>query len=625
MQISTSQRAGLALGLGALGVVFGDIGTSPLYALRECFLATHALAVTYDNVLGVLSLIFWSLLLLVSVKYTTFVLRADNRGEGGILALLALALPDRDRPGRRTVLLLGLGIFGAGLLYGDGMLTPSLTVLSAVEGLNVATRLFEPYVLPCSALILVGLFAIQKHGSGRVGAAFGPLMVVWFAVLAILGVRGILSAPGVLWAVNPLFGLRFLLHHGTTGFLVLGAVFLALTGVEALYADMGHFGARPIRQAWFALVLPSLFLNYLGQGALLLRDPAAVENPFYRLAPAWALYPLVGLATVAAVIASQALISGVFSLTMQATQLGLLPRIAVRHTSASLRGQVYIPSANWALLAACLLLVAGFGSSSRLAAAYGIAVSLTMLITTLLFYFAARRLWAWTAWRAGLFAAFFLVIESAFCLANLTKFLHGGWVPLLLGGAVFAVMSTWRKGRRLLGVRLAQRRLPLAVFFEDVEHTRPLRVTGTAVFMSGNADGVPLALLHNFKHNRMLHERNVFLTIRVGDASHVPPAERVTVERLHEGFHQVIARVGFMDEVNVPDLLSACAEQGLALELSRTSFFLSCETVLRGRERTLARWRKFLFAVLARNAQRPSDYFGLPPNRVIELGMQVEL
>ena len=625
MQAATSRRAGLALALGALGVVFGDIGTSPLYALRECFHATHGLEISRANVLGVLSLIAWSLLLLVSVKYAAFVLRADNRGEGGILALLALVLPEREATGRRAAVLLALGLFGAGLLYGDGMLTPSLTVLSAVEGLNVATQVFEPYVVPLSALVLVGLFAIQKHGTGRVGAAFGPVMLVWFAVLSLLGVCGILREPGVLWALNPAHGLRFLLDHGRAGFLVLGAVFLAVTGVEALYADMGHFGAGPIRRAWFALVLPALFLNYLGQGALLLHEPSAVENPFYRLAPAWALYPMVALSTAAAIIASQALISGVFSLTMQASQLGLLPRITVRHTSARQRGQIYIPAANGGLLAACLLLVAGFGSSSRLAAAYGIAVALTMLITTVLFFFAARRLWQWPAWRAALFAAFFLSIEAAFAGANLAKLGHGGWVPLLLGGMVFAVMSTWRKGRRLLAGQLAQRRLPLEDFFADVDRSQPLRVPGTAVFMSGSPEGVPVALLHNYKHNRVLHEENVFLTIRVEEVSHVPPAERVSVERLRAGFHRVVARVGFMDEVNATALLTACGEQGLVLHMPRTSFFLSSETLLRGRGRTMAAWRKWLFVLLSRNAQRPSDYFSLPPNRVVELGMQVEL
>ena len=625
MSIADSKRARFALMLGALGVVFGDIGTSPLYALRECFHHAHGIQPDVANVLGELSLIFWSLILLVSIKYAGLILRADNKGEGGILALLALVRPEQERRKPRLGLLFAMGIFGAGLLYGDGMLTPSLTVLSAIEGLTVATRLFEPYIVPCSAVILVLLFMIQKHGTGKVGAGFGPVMLLWFSVLAVLGIRGILLNPHVLWSFNPWYGLQFLFHHGRTGFLVLGSVFLVVTGVEALYADMGHFGASPIRRAWFAMVMPALFLNYMGQGALILRDPSAVENPFYLLAPGWALYPMVALATLAAIIASQALISGVFSLTMQATQLGLLPRIAVRHTSADLRGQIYIPQTNWSLLAACLLLVASFQSSSRLAAAYGIAVSLTMVITSVLFYLVARRLWKWRRRLAVPLVGFFLLVEVTFCSANMAKVWHGGWVPLVIGLAAFAVMSTWRAGRILLGERLARSRMPLDQFFADLDATRPVRVPGTAVFMSGTTQGVPIALLHNYKHNRVLHLQNVFLTVIIENVSHVPPGERIHVEKMREGFHRVTVRVGFMDPVNVAEVLKACASQGLELHLAKTSFFVSRETILHGRERSLARWRKYLFAILSRNAQRPTDYFGLPPNRVVELGMQVEI
>jgi KUP system potassium uptake protein len=619
------RRAQFGLVLGALGVVFGDIGTSPLYAVRECFRAGQALSVTRDNVLGILSLVFWALTALVTIKYVGFVMRANNRGEGGILALMSLAQPESARGRRNGAAILGLGMFGAGLLYGDGIITPSLTVLSAIEGLDVATPAFAPYVVIASAAVILVLFAIQKHGTGKVGAAFGPVMLLWFVVLAVLGVRGVMLRPDVLRAFDPSCAVRFVLSQGRVGFLVLGAVFLAVTGAEALYADMGHFGARPIRRAWFALVLPALVLNYFGQGALLLTTPDAVENPFYRLAPSWALYPMVGLATAAAIIASQSLISGVFSLTMQAGQLGLFPRITVRHTSAALKGQIYVPHANWGLMAACLLLVLEFRSSSRLAAAYGIAVSLTMVATTILFFSAARRLWQWPLWRAGLFAAVFLAIELTFSLANLTKIAHGGFVPLVAGAVVFTVMSTWHSGRRLLRDALARTSLSPEALFADIEQTQPLRVPGTAVFMSGNPDGVPLALLHNLKHNHVLHEQNVLLTVLIGEMAHVPASERVTVETLRLGFSRVVARFGFMDVVQVPEVLADAAEKGLQMDPSRATYFLSRETVMPGRQRAMAAWRRHLFVLLSRNAQRPTDYFGLPPNRVIELGMQVQL
>ena len=620
---SGTRRAGLAL--AALGVVYGDIGTSPLYAMRECFHGTHAIGATADHVLGVLSLILWSLLLIVSLKYLVFVLRADNRGEGGILALMALAVPDRADRRRRTQLLLALGIFGAGLLYGDGIITPSLTVLSAVEGLNVATHVFEPYIDLLAVAILVGLFAIQRHGTGRVGSAFGPVMVVWFLVLGVLGARELVRGPEVLSAVSPVLGLRFLLDSGWHGFVVIGSVFLAVTGAEALYADMGHFGTTPIRQAWFGLVLPGLVLNYLGQGALLLRDPAAAANPFYRLAPGWAQYPLVVLAAAAAVIASQALISGVYSLTMQAVQLGFLPRLGVTHTSSQQRGQIYVPLANTLLLLACCALVLGFGSSSRLAAAYGIAVTLTMVTTTVLFAVVARCLWRWELWKVIAWMAPFLGLELAYCGANFLKVGQGGWVPLVLGAALFAIMVTWRKGRELLRQRLKTAAMPLDLLLTDLQRRNVSRAPGTAVFMSGDPRGVPLALLHNLKHNSVLHERNIILTIIIGEEARVEAARRVQVQDLGMGFYRVTGHYGFMEQPQVPELLRKCADQGLQFDMQRTTFFLSSETIVRGKNPGMARWRAWLFALLARNAQRATAFFGLPPNRVVELGMQVEM
>ncbi len=616
----------LPLTLGALGVVYGDIGTSPLYALRECFHGPHAAALTRSNVLGVLSLIFWSLIIIVSVKYLAVVMRASNRGEGGILALLALVVSDRDgraRGGRAV--LIGCGIFGAALLYGDGMITPAISVLSAVEGLDVASKHFSDFVLPITIVILIALFAVQHHGTGRVGSVFGPVMVVWFVSITLLGLKGILLEPDVLTAMNPFHGLKFIMTNGWTGFVVIGAVFLVVTGGEALYADMGHFGVRPIRLAWFGLVLPALFINYLGQGALLLAEPAAAENPFYRLAPEWALYPLVALATAATVIASQALISGAFSLTVQAIQLGYLPRIKVKHTSSSERGQIYLTHVNWTLMLASIGLVLGFGSSSNLAAAYGIAVTLTMLTTTVLFYFAAQRLWQWSPAKAAAVCAIFLVVETAFFAANLLKIVHGGWFPLVVGAALFAIMTTWKTGRRLAWERLQAASLPREMFFESLKMDPPQRVPGTAVFLAGNPEGTPLALLHNIRHNKVLHERNVLLTLVTEDVPQVSAAERARVEMLPAGFVRIVGRYGFMEEPNVPELLRNCKFDGPPIDLQKTTFFLSRETILPTGKSQFARWRKWLFALMSRNAQPATDFFQLVPNRVVELGMQVEL
>jgi KUP system potassium uptake protein len=611
--------------LGALGVVYGDIGTSPLYALRECFHQSHGVPISPANVLGVLSLIFWSLVLVVSVKYLAFVLRADNKGEGGILSLLALAFGDLQGHNRTRTAVVLLGIFGAALLYGDGVITPSISVLSAVEGLHVATHKLDQFVLPITIAVLVGLFAGQKFGSGRVGKVFGPVMVLWFSVLALLGVRGILLAPEVLHAVNPVQALHFITENRFAAFVVLGAVFLSVTGAEALYADLGHFGAKPIRRAWFLCVLPALLLNYFGQGALLIADPKAAENPFYLLAPSWALYPLVGLATAATVIASQALISGAFSITMQAIQLGYLPRMEVRHTSSEERGQIYLPLVNKILMVACIGLVLGFRSSSALSAAYGIAVTLTMLITTVLFYFAVRRLWNWNRWQAGALCSVFLVIEGLFFAANSLKILHGGWFPLVAAWAILVLMLTWKQGRRLLGERLSATLLPFEIFLEGIRNSRAHRVRGTAVFMSGNPTGTPLALLHNLKHNKVLHERVLLLTLITVDEPHVAEAERVKVEALVDGFWRVTVRVGFMEKPDVPAILKGCGSQGLPVNPDDTTFFLSRETILTHALPGMPRWRSSIFAFLSRNAQSATTFFALPANRVVELGMQVEL
>jgi KUP system potassium uptake protein len=617
-----------ALSLAALGVVYGDIGTSPLYALRECFNGEHGVQPTPDNVYGVLSLIIWSLILVVSIKYLVFVLRADNKGEGGILALLALAFPDRRSAastGRKTIIMTLLGVFGAALLYGDGMITPPVTVLGAVEGLEVVTTKLKPFVVPLTLVILVGLFSVQRAGTGAIGNVFGPVMIVWFVTIAALGIKGIVLHPTVLGAVSPHFAVQFFLQNRGEAFVVLGAVFLVATGGEALYADMGHFGARPIRRAWFGLVLPALLLNYFGQGALLIEHPETAINPFYNLAPKWALLPLVGLATAAAVIASQALISGVYSLTMQGIQLGFLPRLAIEHTSEKERGQIYIPHVNWALMLACLALVLAFRSSSNLTAAYGVGVTLTMIIDTVLFYFAARRLWNWSFAAAGGLALVFLAIEISFFGANALKIAHGGWFPLVVGALLFTLMTTWRKGRTLLWERMRQAALPVDQFLASVSRREIPRVKGTAIYLAGNPEGVPIALLHNLKHNKVLHERVLFLTVSVEESPRVDDETRMSVEELGEGFWRVLARYGFMEEPNIPDVLRRCGELGLKCREHETSFFVSRETIIPSKKRGMPIWRERLFALMSRNAHPATAFFRLPPNRVVELGMQVEI
>jgi KUP system potassium uptake protein len=613
------------LSLAALGIVYGDIGTSPLYAVRESFLPAHGLAVVPANVLGVISLVFWSLVLVISVKYLAFILKADNRGEGGIMALAALATPMGVRQSGGRPWLIALGLFGTALLYGDGAITPAVSVLSAVEGLEVATPLFAPYIVPITIAILVLLFVQQRHGTAGVGRVFGPVTLLWFATIAALGAAQIAREPGVLAAASPHHAVRFFADNGARGFVVLGSVFLVVTGGEALYADMGHFGRRPIRVAWFAVVLPALLLNYAGQGALLLRDPSAVENPFFRMAPAWALYPVVAIATAATVIASQALISGAFSLTMHAVQLGYIPRVTIEHTSARQRGQIYIPGVNWLLMLACIGLVVGFGSASNLAAAYGVAVTTTMVITTILFFVVARERWGWSLPLAAGVTGFFLVIDVAFWGANLIKIPHGGWFPLVVGAIMFGLMTTWRRGRRALLRKVGAGLLPLETFLASIALSHPHRVRGTAVFMYGDPAATPPALLHNLKHNQVLHQRVVFLTVETAESPHVPPGERAAVEDLGHGFHRVRLRYGFMDEPDVPESLSLLEPFGLTFKHLETTYFLSRETIVPSADPAMPRWSGHLFAVMARNARTASSFFRLPPNRVVELGAQIEL
>jgi len=613
--------AGLAL--LALGIVYGDIGTSPLYSMRECFEGAHAVPPTHANVLGVLSLIFWALVIVVTVKYHVYVLRADNCGEGGILALMALVRPVVS--GRGRWILVSLGLFGAALLYGDGIITPAISVLSAVEGLEVATAVFHPYVVPITLGILIGLFLIQRHGTGGVGSIFGPVMLVWFSTLAVLGVSGIIHQPSVLAAANPLYAARFFRTNGMHGFLVLGSVFLVATGGEALYADMGHFGERPIQIDWFSFVAPSLLLNYFGQGALLIQHPEAAKNPFYLLAPGWALYPLVVLSTLATVIASQAIISGAFSLTRQAVQLGYLPRVKIIHTSWTEIGQIYVPSVSWLLMASTLGLVLAFRSSSRLAAAYGVAVTTTMLITTLLAFVVAYRRWKWPLWAAVAVTALFLFVDLAFFGANMVKIRQGGWVPLAVGALVYTLMTTWRKGRDILVERLEEHALPFEKLVAGVEPGKPPRVPGTAIFMSRYAGLTPPALMHNLKFNHVLHERVVVLNVVTEEIPQVPAEKRVEIQDLGNDFYQVTARFGFMDYPGVPEMLDGLRAQGLELDPERTVFFLGRETLIASKRPGMAIWRDKLFAAMSRNSLRPTDFFRIPANRVVELGVQVEL
>lgn len=620
------RRRSAALALLALGVVFGDIGTSPLYAIRECFNGPHAVAVTHDHVLGVLSLIFWALIIVVSVKYLLFVLRADNHGEGGILALTAFATPIKPTGRTERAWLIYLGIFGAALLYGDGVITPSISVLGAVEGLGVATPVLQPYVVPITIVILIALFWFQHRGSSGVGKVFAPIMVIWFAVLATLGLIQILRYPSVVEAVNPIWAVRFFADTGWSGYVVMGSVFLVVTGGEALYADMGHFGIKPIRFDWFMLVLPSLLLNYFGQGALLLENPATSINPFFLLAPSWAIYPMIVLAVAAAAIAAQAVISGAFSLTMQAVQLGFSPRIKIDHTSTQEFGQIYISGINWLLMIGCILTVLSFRSSSNLAAAYGVAVTTTMLITSLLFFVVARERWRWHTIVAGTVTAVFLIIDGAFFGANIIKVAQGGWLPLVIAGGIFTVMITWKRGRRILAERIQREAKPLDEFLSEARAQAITRVPGTAIFMSGTASKTPPALRHNLEHNKVLHQQVIFVTVKTEQIPHVPDDQRLEVEHLGEGIYRVKVHYGFMEEPNIPAALAAGEGHALPrLDPQDTTYFLGRETIISTSRQGMAEWREKLFAVMSRNATTATAFFGIPPDRVVELGEQIEL
>ncbi|HKQ30144.1 MAG TPA: potassium transporter Kup [Burkholderiales bacterium] len=615
-----------ALTLLALGIVYGDIGTSPLYAVKETFNPSHGIPLNTATILGGLSAIFWSLMIVVTLKYVLLIMRASNKGEGGIMALLALvsaALPGNGR--RRTAVLL-LGVVGASLFFGDAILTPAISVLSAVEGLEVGTSAFKPYVVPITLGILVVLFSFQRYGTAVVGKLFGPICALWFLALGAVGIANIAQTPVVLQALNPAHALHFATDHGFASVVVLGAVLLAITGAEALYADMGHFGKTAIRIAWFGLVFPALVLNYFGQGALLIANPQAISNPFYLAYPSWALYPMVALATAATVIASQATISGTYSITKQAIQLGYLPRMNVLQTSDKEIGQIYVPAINWMLLAAVLVVVAGFGSSSALASAYGVAVVGTMLITTFLTFFVLRYSWGYSLWLSIVATGFFVLVDAVFFSASLLKIADGGWFPLLAGAAIFTLMTTWRRGREILMERLKQQSIPLDTFLQSLLANPPIRVPGTAVFLTSTKGVVPHALLHNLVHNKVLHQRVVFLTVSVKDVPYVPPVERVAVEPLGNECYRIIMNFGFKDEPNVPKTLELCVGHSLEFVPMQTSYFLSRETVIAcERTKGMALWRERLFAAMTRNAGSVVEYFNLPTNRVIELGSQVEI
>jgi len=611
--------------IGAIGVVFGDIGTSPLYTLRQCFGGDHLVALTRENVFGILSVIFWALMIVVTVKYVMLIMRADNRGEGGILALTALVSRGLGNRGRRRWWLVGFGIFGAAMFYGDGMITPAISVLGAVEGLEIIAPELHPFIVPVTLAIVLALFAIQKRGTASVGRLFGPVMCVWFVVLAILGALQLYSHPAVLGAIDPRHAFAFVVADPRLAFLALGAVVLAVTGTEALYADMGHFGASPIRRAWLWFVMPALVLNYFGQGALLLEDPAAIKNPFYLMAPQWALIPLVILATCAAVIASQAVISGAFSLTRAAIQMGYCPRLKLLHTSDRQIGQIYVPFINWTLLVAVVLLVVGFKTSDALGGAYGIAVTLAMMIDSVLVFVVMRRIWGWSHFVALLIVVPLALIDVAFLASNALKIPAGGWFPLLIGGIVFTLLTTWKRGRALLMERLSEDSMPLGLFIDSIEASPPTRVSGTAVFLTSTADRVPHALLHNLKHNKVLHDRVIFLTIHTQDFPRVPVKERVRVSELGCAFARMDAYYGFAEDPDVPELLETIAKDGFEFDMMETSFFVSRETLIASVAPGMALWRERLFVSMSKLAVKATDFFHIPTNRVVELGTQVEL
>jgi len=623
--IDAGKKALHVMVVGAIGVVFGDIGTSPLYTFSEAFSDQHGMPVTTFNVLGILSLVLWSLLIVVALKYITFIMRADNKGEGGIMAMMALAQrATRQYPRTRKLVILA-AVLGAALFFGDGVITPSITVLSAVEGLEVAAPALSHWVVWIAVIVLVTLFLIQKRGTGGVGSIFGPVMCVWFVALGLIGLYNIVQHPLVLRAINPWYGFNFFIHHGAGGFLVLGAVVLCVTGAEALYADMGHFGRKPITVAWYGFVMPGLVLNYFGQGALLVHDPSAASNPFYLAVPPWGLYPMIALATAAAVIASQAVIAGSFSIMRQAIQLGFLPRMPVVHTSNEEVGQIYLPWVNRLLMILVVLVVIGFGSSNALAGAYGIAVTGTMAIDTTLFLIVAWRMWKWNPVAIVGLGLFFLAIDLSFFGANTLKVEDGGWFPLVLGLAVFTILTTWRRGRDLVLRQLKHGGLALAPFISNIAEHPPTRVEGTAIFLVSDPDAVPHALLHNLKHNKVLHKRNVILTVETLETPHADPGERLELSDLGHDFHRLTLRFGFAEDPNVPAALHECAKQGLEIKMMDTTFFLSRETIVATDRPGMALWRDKLFAFLARNALPATAFFSIPGNRLIELGAQVEI
>jgi KUP system potassium uptake protein len=611
------------LTVGAIGIVFGDIGTSPLYAFRQTFAGLHPLPVDRLHVMGVLSLIFWSMMIVVTLKYILILMRADNKGEGGSLALLALLSRKTERARWGTVIVL-LGVFACALFYGDTMITPAISVLSAVEGIVLIEKGFEPWVIPIAIGILLGLFSIQRRGTAAVGALFAPVLIVYFSVLATLGLASIVSHPEIIGALNPWWAVQFFLEERFFAFVAMGSVVLAVTGTEALYADMGHFGRKPIQFAWFFFVLPALMINYLGQGALLISDPATISSPFFMLAPDWFRLPLVVIATMATIIASQAVISGAFSVTQQAIHLGYIPRLKITHTSATAASQIYIPSVNWALAVAVVVLVLLFRNSDNLSAAYGIAVTGAMFIDTCLLAVVLFALWGWNRWVAALLLALFFTVDAAYFAANLLKVPSGGWVPLAIGLIAFTLLTTWAKGRKLLHRQLKQGDIPIPLFIKSAAGSAA-RVPGTAIFMTSQADGVPHALLHNLKHNKVLHERSIFLKVAIHDVPYVDEEKRVEVDELGEGFYKIILHFGFMEDMNVPEALNAIDRCGLPFRMMETSFFLSRQTPLTSTVHGMAIWREKLFAWMMRNAESPMEFFGLPPNRVVEMGSQVKI
>ncbi|WP_334188589.1 potassium transporter Kup [Noviherbaspirillum sp.] len=625
MHSSPSKSPIAALTLAAIGIVYGDIGTSPLYTMKEVFSANHGIALNQANLFGVVSLIVWGLTIIVSLKYVTLILRADNRGEGGVMALMALAMSSVTRQSRWFTPLMLLGLTGAALFYGDGVITPAISVLSAMEGLEMATPALKPYVVPLTVAVLVALYALQSKGTGGIGKWFGPVVLVWFLALAGMGVVNIVHTPAILAALNPLHAIHFLMQNGWLAFVALGAIVLAFTGAEALYADMGHFGKKPVRLAWFLVVFPALALNYLGQGALLLANPAAVANPFYQQLGPWSIYPLVLLATMATVIASQATISGTFSVTQQAISLGFLPRMRVLYTSDREIGQIYIPLVNWLQLIVVVLAVVGFGSSSSLASAYGIAVTATMLTTTVLTFFVIRYQWKYNLLLCWAATGFFLLIDAAFFSANALKIIHGGWFPLVMGGAMMVILLTWQKGRELVFNNLKKQSIPLNEFLESLFLNPPQRVAGTSVFFRAQGDGVPHAMLHNLLHNKVLHERIVMLTVINADVPTVPDAERIRIEALGHACYQLNVVYGFKDERDIPLALEQAKAAGLTFDMMETSFFIARQTVISTVGGGMALWRELLFSAMSRNARDAADYFKVPANRVIELGTQVEI